>query len=151
MLCFLFLTFGRRIQIHVLKHQGAQIPQSLFYFRRHRNLVLALTVFYNVMDKGIQPFSCGFSQKHTQSDGNIIFRNQTCPLGIVHIVVNVGNFIAVPYHLSLQSVRTSAGPMVPNPISDFPGEIQSLSSLFQPLHHTDALFEMGKSQGTYLV
>ena len=97
------------------------------------------------MYKGIQPFSCGLSKKLPETGRNIILCNDPSSLGIVHIMMNIGNLIRKADYLSLQSGRMTAGTVIQDSVSCLPGKIQSVSILLQYFHHADALTVVGKA------
>ena len=109
------------------------------------------TVCNNIVYKGIQALSCGISQKHPKGNGNVILRQDSCPLGIVHIVMNICNLIRQPHNLSFQCNRMTAGTVIGNSVSHLPGEIQPFSVLLQDLNHANTLLKMGKAFWIHLI
>ena len=103
------------------------------------------------MNEGVEPFFCILTQQKPQGNGNIILCDNPCPLSVIHIVMNVGNFVAEPYDLSLQGMRRTAGSVIQDPVPHLPGKIKSRAVFLQALHHPDTLPVMGKSKGTYPV
>ena len=65
---------------------------------------------------------------------------ESCPHGVIHIMIEVGNLIRKPHHLSLKGAGISAGLMVPYPILYLIGKIQTKSALFYHLKDSYRLF-----------
>ena len=103
------------------------------------------------MYESIQPFSRGIAQKSSHCDRNIIFCDDPCPLGIVHIMVDIGDLVRKTYHLSFQCERISAGAVIHDPVADFPGKVQPVSVLLQYFHDPDALLIVCKATRMYLI
>ena len=60
-------------------------------------------------------------------------------------MIDIRNLIREPYDLPLQGMRISAGFMIPDTVSDFPGQIQSPALTLQTLYHSDTLLMMPES------
>ena len=61
--------------------------------------------------------------KDPKGNRNIIFCDDPCTLGIVHIVVDVRDLICIPHYLPLQGSRISAGTMIEDAVSYLPGKV----------------------------
>src|SRR5699024_3281771 len=61
-------------------------------------------------------------------------------------MVYIGDLVAVADHLAFQSMGFSAGPVINDPVPDFPGQVQSSSVFFQSLHYPEALSYVRKSK-----
>lgn len=100
----------------------------------------------HIMYKGIQPFSCGLSKKLPETGRNIILCNDPSSLGIVHIMMNIGNLIRKAGLPGPSKVDGwTAGTVIQDSVSCLPGKIQSVSILLQYFHHADALTVVGKA------
>ena len=103
------------------------------------------------MYKGIQPLSCGITQKHSHGYRDIILCNNSCSLRVVHVMMQIGDLIRKPYHLTFQSRRISAGTVIQDAVNDLPGQVQPFAVLLQNLHHPCALLIVGKAARTDLI
>ena len=148
---FILFLPGNRILIDIPEHQRPKLHHRLKNIRRHGDAVFPHTVLYNIMYESIQPFSRGIAQKSSHCDRNIIFCDDPCPLGIVHIMVDIGDLVRKTYHLSFQCERISAGAVIHDPIADFPGKVQPVSVLLQYFHNPDALLIVCKTTRMYLI
>ena len=103
------------------------------------------------MYESIQPFSRGISEKSSHCNRNIIFCDDSRTLSIVHIVMDIGDLVRKTHDLAFQSRRISTGTVIHDPVTDFPGKIQSVPVLLQYFHNPDALFIVGKTPRMYLI
>src|SRR5699024_3119562 len=149
--CFFLLMFCFRICVYTAKHQFPQICKSLLYIRRHLYGVLIQAVFNYIVDKSVQAFPCGITQKHSQSNRNIVFSDDTGSLSIIHVMVKIRDLVRKTHDLTFQGSRTSTGTVVQDSVPYLPCQVQSFSFFFQNLNHPDTLFIVGKTAGMYLV
>jgi hypothetical protein len=77
----------------------------------------------------------------------LLLRKDSRPLGVVDIVIQVGNPVGHTDNASLRRGGLRAGGVVKKPIADFKGQIQAGSALFELFHNTDALLIMAETTG----
>ena len=102
----------------------------------------------HIINHGIESFRIGISQHDPQSDRNIILTDHSGPHGIIHIMVNIGQFITETNHLALKRGRFTCCLMIENTVTDFSGQIQTAAVFFKLFYHTNALLIMPESIGT---
>ena len=103
------------------------------------------------MYESIQPFSRGISEKSSHCNRNVIFCDDSRTLSIVHIVMDIGDLVRKTHNLAFQSRRISTGTVIHDPVTDFPGKIQSVTVLLQYFHNPDALLIVCKATRMYLI
>ena len=84
-------------------------------------------------------FGC-IAECHAKCNGNIILGYDARALGIIHIVMNIGNLIGDTNHPSLQRRRRGLQLMIDDAIPHLPGEVQALPAVLQPVHNAQTLF-----------
>ena len=82
---------------------------------------------------------------------HIRFREDSSADGVIHIVMNIGNFIGKSDDLALQGMGLSNGLVVSYTVSHLVGQIQPLAILLQNVHGADALFGMFEAKRAYSV
>ena len=96
------------IEIDILKHESAQICHRALHFRRHADLRPVHTVDNHVMHQAVQPRLAGVPKSVPDIRRDILFREYPRPDGIVHIVVDIGELVREPEHLSFQRMGCPA-------------------------------------------
>ena len=66
-------------------------------------------------------------------------------------MVNISYLVRKTDNVPLQCSRIAGGTVVQYPVPDLPGQVQSLSLLFQHLHHPQSLTGMGEASGNQSV
>ena len=104
------------------------------------------------MNKVIQSLSGAAADHFTDLLRDICLRENSSPDGIIHIMMNIGDLVRKSYYLSddlaFQCMRLANGLMVPDTVTYFIRQIQSLTVLFQNIHGTDTLLCMLESKRT---
>ena len=103
------------------------------------------------MDHGIQTFLGRMSQNICICTGNLIFPDDSSPDRIIHIMMNICDFVRITNHPAFQSVRLTGHLMVEDSVSYFPGQVQPPAFLFQLLHDPYTLFMVSESFTEHLI
>ena len=100
------------------------------------------------MNKVIQSLSGAAADHFTNFLRDICLRENSSPDGIIHIMMNIGDLIGKSDDLAFQCMRLANGLMVPDTVTHFICQIQSLTVLFQNIHGTDTLLCVLESKRT---
>ena len=151
LLCPGFFRLGNRIRIDLAEHKGTHILQSLCGGFRHGDDIFVLAVADHVMNEKIQSLPDRLSRDIRDFPGYLLFGEEPCPHGVIHIVVQICYFVREPDDLTLQRRRGTAHLVIEDSVPDLPAQIQSLAVPFQDIHDPEALLIVFETKGTYTV
>ena len=84
------------------------------------------------------------AKRPTQLFGNIGDLQNTCAAGVVNIVIDIGNAVGKLNQKSLKRCGAAITRVGNDTVAHLPGQIQTLSALFQMIDHANALHIMSK-------
>ena len=90
-------------------------------------------------------------QEIAQIPGNVVLVQYSRPDGVIHVVMDVGYFVAEPDDLPFQRRRMAGCPVVADAVAHFPCKVQASSVLFQLVDDAEALLTVPKARRTRTV
>ena len=144
-------ALGLRVYIDPLEHKLPEPFQRALHRLRHDDSVPPAAVRHDIVDEMIDPLRGIIADHVADLSRHIVLRQNPGPYRVVHVVMDIGDLVGKPHHLSLQRGGRPSGLMVQDAVPHLHGQVQSLSPLFQKLYGPHALHIVCKTKGTDIV
>ena len=145
-----FLALGDGISVDTLEHEGPKLFQGIVHRRGQHHGAGLPGGEDGIDDQGIDSLGMVMPQDIGYGIRDVPVGQEPRPDGIVNVMVYVGDLVGAANHHALQSLRPGFAGMAEDAVSDLIGKIQSLSVIFQHIHHPKRLLIVaeGSSQAT---